>query len=566
MLPAGYATTGVLGLLTARAGIAVPIALLSAGITAISCWRMPNWRELSIKAWTCLQQDWQQAWASNNGEKRSMVNILVMACVLAIYVLSIGPINQPDAADYHAGYAHQFFLRHRYHADGGLTQGLMGLGDFSHLSNFQENTTWLIRSTQILPLLPLVLLLKRTKVRGTWILAFVSAPLFIGWASVGKPMFLGESCIAAGYLLWRSKPSKARGALLLSSLLIGVSLKISAAITIIPIVIDLAYEWVTRLKKPKVSSSKIGASFILLVVMSAMGLAILLADRWFNTGNPAFPLLSKLFTPNNIEALEFENYLKGFGRDDSGFPLTLFIPLRAGNLASVLGPATGIIALMSIALFPFKNNLQKRITLIGTAQVILLALLGQWRADYYSAPIILLIASGQGSLNPSGTKTLFKMACRVFFNCALGAQLTVFIAMASMSIYQSVHALTNYTSAMNQWAYGFEASQELMKHKKPYLNLAMRETRLYYDTNYIDPSGYRHCLRAGNALATGNGKQLEAESCFAAVGAKTVMAEHGTFQNSSNLQCFPKTVYLGQRNLFNNRKIIVDICNVRESN
>jgi hypothetical protein len=155
-----------------------------------------------------------------------------------------------------------------------------------------------------------------------------------------------------------------------------------------------------------------------------------------------------------------------------------------------------------------------------------------------------------------------KRAFKWMFNTTLGVQLLAFSLMASMSLYQTTYTAFDYTKAMNQWAYGFEASQELLKHKKPYLNIALRETRLYYDAHYIDPSRYRQCLAMQGISGQAIDKQATAESCFALLGAKTIMAEHQTLKDSENLQCTPRTVYLGQRNLFNNRRIIVDICNV----
>jgi hypothetical protein len=307
VLPAGYATTGLIGILMTRAGTTIPIVLISASIAVATCWRLQNWKILIKQAWTSFKTDWQVSWQSNQNNR--LAKCLAIFFILGIYLLSIGPINQPDAADYHVGYVHQFFLRHQYFIDGGLTQGLMGLGDFSHLSNFQEKTTWLIRSAQILPLLPLVLLLKKWHVQTSWILAFLSAPLFVGWATVGKPMFLGDSCIAASYLLWRSHPNRARSMLLISSLILGISFKVSALIIAIPIAIDMGLEWIQKEKKQQVSRLFGIDTVALFTLLSAISITLLLVDRWLVTGNPTFPLLSKVFTPQNIDSISFEQYL-----------------------------------------------------------------------------------------------------------------------------------------------------------------------------------------------------------------------------------------------------------------
>ena len=74
-----------------------------------------------------------------------------------IFLSSIGPINHPDATDYHLGYPYQYFLRGRFFVDGGLHQGLLGMADYANLAFIQEKTTWFIRPLQILSL-PFLLL------------------------------------------------------------------------------------------------------------------------------------------------------------------------------------------------------------------------------------------------------------------------------------------------------------------------------------------------------------------------------------------------------------------------
>ena len=85
---------------------------------------------------------------SNNFKK----SLFILLLILLAFILfsSIGPINHPDAADYHVGYPYQYFVRGRFFIDGGLTQGLLGIGDYANLSFIQEKNIWLIRFIQIL--------------------------------------------------------------------------------------------------------------------------------------------------------------------------------------------------------------------------------------------------------------------------------------------------------------------------------------------------------------------------------------------------------------------------------
>ena len=558
----GYGVTGAFSIMISRASIHIPIAVVSCFGGLLTCIVVRDWRTLWSQAWSSLSDEWRKQWRTDEQKGKSLIPKVIIYIIIGIYVVSIGPVNQPDAADYHAGYPYQFFLHQRYIIDGGLTQGLMGLGDFAHLSSFQERTTWLIRSIQILPLLPLVLVLKKYKTSNLWILALLTAPVFIGWATVGKPMFLGDSCIAGSYLAWAAKPDKTRASLLATSLILGISFKVSALIIALPITLDIAYRYIKNNKKDSETVLP-GSKITWIMPLASLALfTILIIDRWHLTGNPAFPLLTKLFTPLNLESQAFESYLKSFGRDDSRFPLSLFIPFKPGNLASVLGPACGLISVTSIATIFWKHTALKQITLVAMMQLLCLGLFGQWRADYYSVPIILLAAGGIPNHKwPEGTEIL-RFTYKAIYGFSLTTQIIIFALMATMSIYQTGFAMINYDSAMNQWAYGYQASRELMGIKKPSLNLAFRETRLFYDKNYIDPSQYRACLREQMVSHAHVTDQQLAESCLVKIGAKRVLVNSGELNNSKTVTCHQKSVFLGQRNLFNNRRVMVDYCDI----
>ena len=100
---------------------------------------------------------------SNNFKKSSFIFLLIL--IAFILFSSIGPINHPDAADYHVGYPYQYFVRGRFFIDGGLTQGLLGIGDYANLSFIQEKNIWLIRFIQVLNL-PLIVLFLSKHVRS----------------------------------------------------------------------------------------------------------------------------------------------------------------------------------------------------------------------------------------------------------------------------------------------------------------------------------------------------------------------------------------------------------------
>ena len=132
------------------------------------------------------------------------ISLFILGLIL---ISSVGPINHPDAAEYHVGYPFQYYLRGVFFVDGGLHQGLLGIGDYANLAFIQENSIWLIRVLQIINLPFLVLFLSKKIKNNLYLIAFLSIPTFIQWSTIGKPLFLGESSLIVLYLIWRDNKS-----------------------------------------------------------------------------------------------------------------------------------------------------------------------------------------------------------------------------------------------------------------------------------------------------------------------------------------------------------------------
>lgn len=77
-------------------------------------------------------------------DREKEIYILIALLGATALIISIGPINHPDAADYHAGYPYLYWHTGKLVVDGGLHQGLIGLGDFAYIPFFQERSTWII--------------------------------------------------------------------------------------------------------------------------------------------------------------------------------------------------------------------------------------------------------------------------------------------------------------------------------------------------------------------------------------------------------------------------------------
>jgi len=555
-LALGYAACGWIGLILIRASlthVSISLICVTIAVATTTCTRGSAITLKSLGA--TLLEDLRTIIKPQYGSQylwrlSGLITILIL-------IVSIGPINQPDAIDYHVGYIQQFFIHGRNIKDGGLHQGLVGLGDFANLSFIQEHTTWLIRTAQIIALIPLVFFLARHHSKPAFVLTFLLAPVFIGWASVGKPMFLGDTCIAASYLVWRLKPSLRRATMVAITIICGISFKVSAMLITIPILIDMFY-WHRRHRKiDRTLQDCCSAPMALLTALACTMLLTLFFYRQDITGNPFYPLASRLFTPHNVQAIDFEEYLRNFSRDSFLFPLSIILPTSLGLLASTLGPCAGLVCIKQIQALQTASNHELHIRVVAIGQIILLILFGQGRADYYAAPLILLIF-GSGSIENEAIKGLLHWLGKTIFGALLACQLILFLTMAASSIYQSIAAIFSYETAMSQWAYGYDATNHLSSSPAPHLNLAFRTPRLFYKEDYVDQDRFNLCL-----LQKDHSKQTQSKTfstCIRDLGVRSIMADRGILDDPKNFRCSPANVMLGQRNPFNNKRIDVDIC------
>ena len=326
----------------------------------------------------------------NNSQKSIFIFLLIL--VTFLFLSSIGPINHPDAADYHVGYPYQYYLRGGFFIDGGLHQGLLGIGDYANLSFIQENNIWLIRSIQIINL-PLIILFLSKEVRNNIVLiAFLTVPTFIQWSTIGKPLFLGESSLIILYLIWKDNQSSYNLKLLIITMLSCIAYKISALIIIFPIFIDIAKYATNKINLNNNFIEEI--KYIIFskeILFTIIVLFSIFIERQIIIGNFAFPLLTNIFNNNDLVINEFSKTIMNYQRNPLSF-LKIFIPIKISELSTFLGPSILFIYIATLILnlknFPKYNN---DIFFITTSQILLLLLFSQGRADYYSGPLILII-------------------------------------------------------------------------------------------------------------------------------------------------------------------------------
>jgi hypothetical protein len=449
--------------------------------------------------------------------------------------------------------------------DGGLHQGLLGLGDYVNIAFIQEKTTWLIRTAQITPLVPLVILFLYFETSQIAIYTFLISLVFIGgWATIGKPLFLGDICIACIYILHACRPSKNSCYSLISAIALGVSLKISTLLIGLPILLHILANISAQSRRgncyQKPRAKRTLDLHDSLVLISIGMLALVMYSRYLVTGNPFFPFMSHLLSPRNPEYAAFEQFLRSYLRDSMFFPIQMIFPASLGQLGLVLGPAAMLIAIHRIIKFKYEHQKFKRIIITGILQIILLLIFAQGRIDYYASPLVLLIChSSFGASKNSFDSTSFigESFYKLAFMLIL-VQGIVFYGLLGTSMYQTLMTSITYNKSMKSWAYGFDAADQLNKSLPPYVNLLTRNTRYYFSRDYVDADKFKRCM--SQVLPKESNDQAAIEACMSGLNVRSILAPEMTLQTDGKLECEITTVSSSGRNPFNRAKIRAKLC------
>ena len=432
-----------------------------------------------------------------------IINALIFLLTVLIIFSSIGPINHPDASTYHVGYPFQFFKKGGFFIDGSYQQGLLGIADYANLSFIQENNIWLIRFVQIINLPILLLFLSRKIENNIFLLAFISTPTFILWSTVGKPLFLGESCLVAIYLIWKTNKTEYNFRLLIISILASISFKISSLIISFTIFFDIFLLFRdNKVRKIYFNYFKNLATNKLFLI-SFLILISLLVNRYVVTENFSYPLLTGLFNGNDKLLNEFSEFLRNYKRDGL-FPLNIFIATSISDTNS-LGP---VILLIIIAIFlKYKKRFflyfNNGLVFIGISQLMLLILFAQGRSDYYLAPLILFISQTDII---SDVFKIYKV--RLLFTTTLFLQTLFLLIYLFFSISQNINLVFSYEKNMDKLAYGYNASKIFNSNYPGRTLFTGRSTRLYFLTDYLDHDLMIKCVELNKQNGLKNSQKI----------------------------------------------------------
>ena len=493
----------------------------------------------------------------NSNKERKYIFFICLILTFFICLSSVGPINHPDASDYHVGYPYQYFLRGGFFVDGGLHQGLLGIGDYANLAFLQENNIWLIRSIQIITLPLIFFFFGSQKKVNIFLIALLSSPIFIQWSTIGKPLFLGESSVGITYLIWQEKKDLNSLKFLLLCIISCLSIKISSLLISLPILFEICffYKNIFYVKKT-FSKYLLYLCKSKLIIISLSIFFSILFSRYLITNNFFYPLLTNIFNPEEQLVTKFAESLSSYQRNN-GFPLNIFIPISFSGLSSTLGLSVFLIFILLIFYDrkPFNRFLQDSKINTATLQTLLLIAFCQGRGDYYACPLIIFIFSSE-KLSKLLNKRLLKFA----FLLTLVTQISCLLLISTISFSQSVIAIFNYDYLMNNTAYGYFSSKELNKESgEVTLHNIGRDTRLFYPVNYVDNDFMKSCLLENKFNSDPQQK------CLSDNNITKIISYPNYLVNKDNYKCNYKDSYIATRNPFNSRKSLIEICYLKNN-
>lgn len=492
--------------------------------------------------------------------KKSNISKILLFLLFLLFVLSIGPINYSDTADVYVGYPYKFLILNSHFVDGNLNQGLMGIGDFANIFFIQEKTIWLIRTSQFLPLILIFMFLKRRGTGNLNIFILLTSPVLIQWLTVGKNNFLSESCIAISFLVWEENKNKKYLSSIFAIIMIAIAFKISAVLVSLPILIYIFYFYKSQ---DQFDWKKIHELISIPLIISVIALISILFYRFFLTGNPLFPFMASIFNPGDKQMLDWEITLKNWERTGF-FPIWIFIPKSLGKVSSVLGPATLLIFLIILSSilrnFNFKKNMQK----VFSVQVLLLLTFSQARADYYACPLVLACAGFSSNSFSSFNFSKYKLInygnqILRFFTFS---QALLFFISSSYSIFLLGYVIFDYEKGMNKTAYNFYNSSKILKSSSmPVFNDVMGMTHLFFNESFITKDKFNKCFVYEKSTPIDS----KYEHCMKKLGVKTIIVKKNKLLRNKSFLCKRDFLLRISRNIFLEKKIEVDFCELQTS-
>jgi hypothetical protein len=197
----------------------------------------------------------------------------------------------------------------------------------------------------------------------------------------------------------------------------------------------------------------------------------------------------------------------------------------------------------------FRPN--NRILFVCLSQIVLLILVCQGRADYYVAPLIILISKSEELIEP-----IKNYKIKFLFYFATLTQILIISLFLFFSIYLNILALKDYSKLMNKTAYGYNLSTIIDPNISGSFLINKRNMRLFYPKNYLEKDKYIRCIKNNEFLHLSNSKNL----CLKKYNVNQIITNLGDNVDENYYKCELIDTYAVSRNFLNNKKQIYKYC------
>ena len=252
---------------------------------------------------------------------------------------------------------------------------------------------------------------------------------------------------------------------------------------------------------------------------------------------------------------------------DGAFPLSLIMTNNVNSLGMIIGPATGVM-LISIPLINFlyfRDEKYFNYHFVAISQMILLLFLSQGRADYFSSPIILIFIGNKLKVPtiyyPSFLKRLLILISKNTLTILFFAQFLIFLAITTISLYQTLYSILDYEKSMSRSAYNYNLSEILhINAKDPLVLIGERTPLLFMKNEYIHEDLLRKCLITQES----NKSKTPYLECFYRLKAKSIISLNKELRENEEFKCIEHRTNYNFRNPLRFKKRDFDICKVAE--
>ena len=197
-------------------------------------------------------------------------------------------------------------------------------------------------------------------------------------------------------------------------------------------------------------------------------------------------------------------------------------------------------------------------------QVILLLTFCQARADYYACPLVLACAGFSSNSFCKFNFSKFKLINNEnqILKLFTFSQALLFFVSSSYSLFLLGYVIFDYEKGMNKTAYNFYNSSKILKSSSmPVFNEVMGMTHLFFNGDFITKDKFNKCFVYDETTPIGS----KYEHCMKKLSVKTIIVDKNKLLGNKSFLCKRDFLLRISRNIFLEKKIEVDFCELQTS-